>query len=118
MTGIRRLAFVPAPAARVERVNRPGRTNANADHARCNLPAIGARTMVITSVHCHVLGANVTCVGDLEGSVTQVICAEYDPLTSLCRVKRSALAGGPLSRLLERVADDTLAGHGSRCDLR
>jgi hypothetical protein len=74
--------------------------------------------MPVTSVRCHVLGTNVTCVTDLEGSVTQVVCGEYDQLTGLCRVKQGALAGGPLSRLVQRVADGTLAGHGTRCDLR
>ena len=74
--------------------------------------------MPITSVRCQVLGASVSCVTDLEGSVTKVVCAEYDEPTGNCRVKQGALAGGPLSQLLARVADDTLAGHGTRCDLR
>ena len=74
--------------------------------------------MAITSVHCSVLGANVTCVTDFEGTVTQVVCAQYDPATSVCRIKHGALAGGPLSQLLERVAEGTLASHGTRCDLR
>jgi hypothetical protein len=74
--------------------------------------------MAITSVHCNVLGANVTCVTDLEGTVTQIVCAQYDPATGLCRVKHDALGGGPLSQLLERVAESTLASHGVRCELR
>jgi hypothetical protein len=74
--------------------------------------------MAITSVHCNVLGANVTCVTDLEGTVTQIVCSQYDPATGLCRVKHGALAGGPLSQLLERVAEGTLASHGTRCELR
>jgi hypothetical protein len=74
--------------------------------------------MAITSVHCNVLGANVTCVTDLEGTVTQVVCAQHDPATGECRVKHGALAGGPLSQLLERAAEGTLASHGTRCDLR
>ena len=74
--------------------------------------------MAITSVHCNVLGANVTCVTDLEGTVTQIVCAQYDPATDLCRVKKGALAGGPLSQLLERVAEGTLASRGTRCELR
>ena len=74
--------------------------------------------MAITSVYCHVLGANVSCVTDLEGTVTQIVCAQYDPSTGFCRVKHGVLSGGPLSQLLERVAEGTLASHGTRCDLR
>jgi hypothetical protein len=74
--------------------------------------------MAITPVHCNVLGASVTCVTDLEGAVTQIVCAQYDPATGLCRLKHDALVGGPLSQLLERVAEGTLASHGTRCDLR
>jgi len=74
--------------------------------------------MAITSVHCNVLGADVTCVTDLEGTVTRIVCAQYDASTGLCRVKQGALVGGPLSQLLERVAEGTLASHGTRCDLR
>ena len=73
--------------------------------------------MAITSIHCNVLGANVTCVTDLEGAVTQIVCAQYDVSTGHCRVKQGALIGGPLSQLLERVAEGTLASHGTRCDL-
>ena len=74
--------------------------------------------MAITSVHCNVLGTDVPCVTDLEGAVTQIVCALYDPATGRCRVKHGALAGGPLSQLLERVAVGTLASHGTRCELR
>jgi hypothetical protein len=74
--------------------------------------------MPITSVHCHVLGTDVSCVTDLEGVITQIACGEYDHATRTCRVKRDALAGGPLSRLLGRIADDTLAGRGVGCDLQ
>ena len=55
---------------------------------------------------------------DLEGTVTQIVCAQYDSVTGVCRLKHDALAGGPLSQLLERVAEGTLASHGMRCELR
>jgi len=74
--------------------------------------------MAITSVHCKVLGTDVPCVTDLEGTVTQIVCALYDPASGRCRVKNASLAGGPLSQLLEHVAEGTLASHGTRCDLR
>jgi hypothetical protein len=74
--------------------------------------------MPMTSIHCHVLGANVTCVTDLEGRITRLMCPEYDEPTGSCRIRRRALDGGPLTQLLERIADDTLDRRGARCDLR
>jgi len=74
--------------------------------------------MTIRTARCHVLGKTVTCVTDLEGAVTRIACTEYDQATGNCRVKQRALTGGPLAQLLGRVADDTLATHGVRCDLR
>lgn len=74
--------------------------------------------MAITSVHCSVLQGNVTRVTDLEGNVTQVICPEYEEPTGICRLKQGATEGGPLSQLLERVSEDTLATRGAQCDLR
>ena len=74
--------------------------------------------MSITTVRCHVLGTTVTCVTDLEGNVARVVCPDFDQATGACRVKQRALTGGPLAQLLGRVADNTLAAHGTRCDLR
>jgi hypothetical protein len=74
--------------------------------------------MAITTVRCHVLGTMVTCITDLEGEVSRIICPEYHEATKLCRLLSDADTGGPLSRLLERVADDGLARRGTRCRLR
>ena len=74
--------------------------------------------MAITSVNCPVLGARVTRVTDLEGTVLKIVCAEYDEATGICRLTRTALQGGPLSQLLERVAEDTLDTRGTLCGLR
>jgi hypothetical protein len=73
--------------------------------------------MAITTVRCHVLGANVTRVTDLEGAVTRVICPEYREPEGICRLRSDAVKGGPLSRLLERVEEQTLAERGVRCEL-
>ncbi len=73
--------------------------------------------MAITSVRCTVLGADVTRVTDFEGQPTTIICAEYERPTGLCRLKRNALEGGPLSQLLERVEERTLDSRAIRCDL-
>lgn len=74
--------------------------------------------MAITSVRCPVLRANVTRVIDLEGEVTQVICPEYEEPTGICRMKKGAQTGGPLSQFLERVSEETLDRRTTRCDLR
>jgi hypothetical protein len=74
--------------------------------------------MPITSVHCHVFGANVTRVTDIEGTVTRLICPAFEKPTGLCRIRRDAMTGGPLSQLLERVAEDTLDVRSTRCDLQ
>jgi hypothetical protein len=73
--------------------------------------------MTISSVKCPVLGANVTRVTDLEGQTTKVICAEYDERTGICRLKRGASQGGPLSQFLERVSEDTLDTKTTHCGL-
>jgi hypothetical protein len=74
--------------------------------------------MAMTSIRCPVLGAHVTCVTDLEGSVTRIICAEYDESTGSCRLKETALEGGPLAQLLERMSEDTLNTRSTLCVLR
>lgn len=74
--------------------------------------------MAIISMRCPVLGAHVTCVTDFEGNPTSIICAEYDNSTGTCRLKRSALEGGPLAQLLERISGDTLNTRSTLCVLR
>lgn len=74
--------------------------------------------MPITSVHCQVLGTNVTRLTDPGGTITQIICTHYDQPTGSCRIKQATLAAAPLAPLLGRVGSDTLAGQGPRCDLR
>ena len=74
--------------------------------------------MAITTVRCHVLSATVTLITDLEGEVSRIICPKYHEPTGSCRLLSAADTGGPLSRLLERVADDQLARRGTRCHLR
>ena len=73
--------------------------------------------MPATSVRCPVLGAHVTRVTDFEGVPVRIICAEYEQAGGMCRLKSNALDGGPLSRLLERVQENTLGSRSTRCDL-
>lgn len=74
--------------------------------------------MAITSVRCPVAQATVTRVADLEGETARVICPEYEESTGTCRLKKSALEGGPLSQLFERLTEGTLDRRTTRCDLR
>ena len=73
--------------------------------------------MAIVSVRCQVLGASVTRVTDLEGEVTALICPEFEEPTGICRLKKNARQGGPLSQLLERVSEDALETRTTRCNL-
>lgn len=73
--------------------------------------------MRIETVSCPVLGTMVTRVVDLEGRVDRVICPEYQASTRTCRVKRTAGTAPPLSRLLQRVHDNTVAEHTATCSL-
>jgi len=74
--------------------------------------------MPITTMRCHVSGTNVSRITDLEGTVTRVICPEYSEPQGVCRLRGDALKGGPLSRLLERVEENSMAERGTLCDLR
>jgi hypothetical protein len=73
--------------------------------------------MTIASIRCPVLAAHITLVTDLEGHVMKVICGEYDKSTGQCRLKRSAIQGGPLAQLLERVSEETLDTRSTLCGL-
>jgi hypothetical protein len=74
--------------------------------------------MAIELIRCPVLGASVTRETDLEGMVMRVICTEFEPSTGNCRLKKSALEGGPLSRLIIRTSEGMLATRGEQCLLR
>ena len=73
--------------------------------------------MPLIPVRCPVLRVNVTRATDFEGEPTMILCAEYEEPTGICRLKRNALNGGPLSQLLERVEESTLGSRATRCDL-
>ena len=74
--------------------------------------------MAIIRVACPVVHTIVTCVSDLEGTITQVMCPEYEETSGVCRLKRHSLEGGPLSQLLDRITQDTLDTRTTRCDVR
>jgi len=74
--------------------------------------------MAIVSIHCPVVGSQITCVTDLEGSTTRVMCPEYEDSSGICRLKRRGQDGGMLSQLLDRVAEDTLRSKDPHCDFR
>jgi hypothetical protein len=71
--------------------------------------------MAITSIRCPVLGAHMTRVTDLEGTVVRIICPEYEASSGSCRLKKAARERGPLGQLLERVSLDTLDTRSTQC---
>ena len=71
--------------------------------------------MAMTSIRCPVLGAHITRLTDFEGHVNRIICAEYQESTGTCRLKRTALEGGPLAQLLERLSEETLNTRSTVC---
>ncbi len=75
------------------------------------------KSMEIERVRCSVADAMVTRVVDLEGATVRVICSEYRESDHTCRLKRVALDGGPLSRLLERASEGTLNSRSAGCAL-
>jgi len=74
--------------------------------------------MATKSVHCPVLGAHVTHVTDLDGTVRRIICAEYDSSNGGCRRKRSGSGAGPLVQLLERAAEGIAGSRSVACIFR
>lgn len=73
--------------------------------------------MPIAPLHCPVSHADVVRVTDFEGTTVRVVCSEYDETSKACRLKTRTATAGPLTRLLERTEEGTLASHGTRCDL-
>ncbi len=74
--------------------------------------------MAIVSIHCPVIGLQITRVTDLEGATTRVICPQYEESTGICRLKRQGRGGGMLSQFLDRVAEDALRSKDLHCDFR
>jgi hypothetical protein len=71
--------------------------------------------MSLKTIWCPVISAHVSCVANLEGEVTSVICPEFEAATGGCRRRAAVLKGGPLAQLLERVSEETLADSTTRC---
>ena len=73
--------------------------------------------MSTATVHCPVIGSNITRMTDFEGQPTKIICSEYQEPLGTCRLKRRAKEGGMLSQFLERVSEGTLDTKDVRCVL-
>jgi hypothetical protein len=78
--------------------------------------------MRVETVRSPVIGTTFTRLLDFEGTVDRVICPEYQA-GGTCRLKQETAADAPLSRLLERVQEGTVAEHtqpsahgAERCD--
>lgn len=71
--------------------------------------------MSLETVHCAVVGRQVTRVTDLEGNVIRVICPELLNGSGLCRRRMRTAEGGPLSQLLGRLSEHDLQMKGYLC---
>jgi hypothetical protein len=71
--------------------------------------------MAIKTIRCHVLQSTISMVTDFEDNVMQVICPEYDS-AGMCRLKKRASSGGPLTTLVARASEGTLDNRAVRCD--
>jgi hypothetical protein len=71
--------------------------------------------MPLETIWCPVLNGQISRVKTLEGEVTTIICSEYDASTRTCRRRAEVLKAGPLSQLLERVAENTLGDATTTC---
>lgn len=74
-------------------------------------------SMTVKSMWCPVIGSHVACVSTLEGEIAAVICSEYDAANRLCNRRSALRTAGPLSRLLERLSEETLDDATTRCVL-
>ena len=69
-------------------------------------------------IYCPVLGASVTKVTHLDGTIMRIICAEYEPTNGGCRHMRSGCGAGPLTQLIERAAERAHARRRAACIFR
>ena len=70
--------------------------------------------MSASTVHCHVLGGDVSVVSDLAGNVTNVVCPEFLRLNHACLKKNRESSFVGLA--LKKLADLTTGTRGSYCE--
>ena len=73
--------------------------------------------MEMSFTYCPVLGARVTKVKQVDGTVMRIICPAYELSGGTCRRMRSGCGAGPLIELIERAAERAHAGR-SACIFR
>ena len=70
--------------------------------------------MAASTVHCHVLGGDVTVVTDLSGNVTNIVCPEFNRLTYTCHRKKDDQ--GFFANIASRVADRLAGTRANYCE--
>lgn len=70
--------------------------------------------MAANSVHCHILGGQVTVITDLAGNVTNIVCPEFSRLTHACGIKVSQQ--GPVVMLFAKLADRLTGTRANYCE--
>jgi hypothetical protein len=71
--------------------------------------------MSASSVHCYVLGGDVSVISDLNGNVTNVVCPEFVRITHGC-LKKNRESSGFIAVVLKKVSDQAIGTRGSYCE--
>lgn len=71
--------------------------------------------MTFRTERCPVGNNVVTLLTDFEGTITMVICPDYEYASGTCGRRRRSPDAGPLTDFIERVSAHTVADKASRC---
>jgi len=70
--------------------------------------------MPVNRVHCHVLKGDVTVISDINGTVKNIVCPEYNRRSGWCELKQQGK--GLLERLLDGLDDVTVGTRQKYCE--
>ncbi len=70
--------------------------------------------MSASSVHCYVLGGDVSVVSDLQGNVTNVVCPEFARLTHGCLKKNRE--SGLIGLVVRKTLDQAVGTRSAYCE--
>lgn len=71
--------------------------------------------MSASSVHCHIVGMDITIVADLNGKVTNVVCPHFWRLTNGCQLKQTASTGF-LAYVAAKAVDQAMGTRAAYCE--
>ncbi len=71
--------------------------------------------MTFRTERCPVGNNTVTLVADFEGTVTMVICPDYEYASGACAYRQRRADAGPLTDFIERMSSGQRPGKSTRC---